>query len=199
MAVDDEMAWEPRLPLHSLRRPILAKRPSTPPVPERFEIVVADILAGLTFDCVLGPTPRTAQRARRPRHDGSMIFDPVSHLAPVVWEPELPSGMRRLKSQHRTHRHQESREPAPQGVIAAQRMTWMPHLPNIRNRVRARRSRDVGGTWRLEMSVLATGVQCTELEDRALTSPAFLADGLTTSTFLGETLTSPAFLDEEFC
>ena len=199
MAVADEMAWEPRLPWIHPHTPVIRAlgRPTAQPVPERFNIVVVDILAGLTFDPVLGPNPRRAALARRPSLT-SIVFDPVSVIYPVVWEPILPTGTRRGRLFVRRRPNQSSVEPAPQGVIAAQRMTWMPHLPARTNR-RINRRRGPLENRLLEFSVLATGIMCVEIVNDTLTSPSLIDDTLTSPSLITQSLTSPTIIHEEFC
>lgn len=198
MAVDDELAWEPRLPWIHPTTPVYRRHAiSAQPVPERFTIVVPDLLASLTFDPVLGPNPRTRRRMQRPRHTATLL-ELISAITPLVWAPGLPTGTRRTKREERRSHNQSSVEPAPQGVIAAQRMTWMPALPTRTSRRPLRRT-GTGNYFQLDFSVLTIGVTCTELVGEQLTAPHLLIEAVTSPDLLTETLTSPGFINEGFC
>jgi hypothetical protein len=230
MAVDDELAWEPRLPWvqpKNLRWRLSRGRPSAQPIPERFEIVVPDLLVNLTFDPVLGPNPRTRYLTLRPKQV-STIFDPVSHLSPIVWEPTLPTGTRRSRRERRREVNQASVDPPNAGVIAAQRMTWMPHLPTRTRRWPLRR-RETGASWWLLQTLVPTPPDETATQQtwmptlpprtsrwplrrrgtgvyyevepsvlvRAFTCTTFSSEAMSTAGFSGEVLTSPGLLTEQ--
>lgn len=199
MAVDDEMAWEPRLPwIHPaiVRRRLLA-HPSAQPVPERFEIVIPDLLATLTFDPVLGPNPRTRYLTRRPMATET-IFDPVSAMYPLVWEPVLPTGTRRSRRELRRRINQSSIEPAPQGTIAAERLSWLPSLPTRATR-RPLRPHDRGVYFGLEFSALGARVTCSELANQAVATPALITEAVTTPDLDAPAVTTPALITEDLC
>lgn len=188
MAVADEMAWEARVPwTHPKTARVRRWRPTAQPVPERFTIVIPDLLVSLTFEPHIGRNPRSRHLAHRPTL-ASTMFDPVVVIAPVVWEPTLPTGTRRTIRELRRSRNQSSLDPTDQGVLAAQLLTWMPSLPTTTSR-RPLRPRATGAFYELEFSALAAGVICTAMVEEALTA----------SDLLDEILTSSDLIDEGVC
>jgi hypothetical protein len=198
MAVADELAWEARLPwTHPRSGRDRRWRPSAQPVPERFDIVIPDLLATLTFEPHIGRNPRVRQLARRP-HLVSTIYDPVSHLAPVVWEPTLPTGTRRTRRHVWRLPNQSSLDPPNEGMLAAVLLHWAPWLPASTTR-RPHRPRATGEVYTLEFRALAAGVTCTELAGGTVTSPGLLTEALTTPDLIGVVVTSPGLIDLEIC
>jgi len=188
MAVADELAWEARLPWgHPKAQRVRRRRPTAQSVPERFTIVIPDLLATQTIDPLIGRNPRVRRLAMRPTLS-STSFDPASVVFPVVWEPSLPAGSRRSRRELHRVLNQSSLDPTDQGVLAAQLLTWIPTLPTRTSR-RPLRPRASGAVYELEFTVLAATVTCTVLVNESLTSAGLL----------DETLTSSGLIDEEFC